>query len=441
MQQQQQQHQQPPSLLLQPPSRSDMQRVRQMLRIWEQLSRHWKTSLSYYRQVGCQGWNIDRAICIGIGALGNRNFKGGKRRRWCLDGTYDGKGLKGLCQLVLFQCWVEILKEKCEINDNAIYFYFPDGLNTIEELFMQGLGYGDNIVGHYKELPSDLITPETFLFGMSKHVKYWHKNLLTLAIPSMSILAPLEVNGYWENYSRQTQLIFRTYLSEVESRKLGPLVNITSLPPDEQKRLRRDLDTKESIELLMSEILMHYKLYYRSESDSTKERVRPMQGWYRPMTWHKLPGPASISGDIYNLDKMQRKWKAKNVSWWRWLVKNLPLLIYFDMLLRWIGRTFVHSFWKDEKPLNEEHKWPVEGVWDSWEEGGKVWYLVEKKRNGKTHWGHWPSEDLGPGVYEKVQDFHFVNSGRRIGNVKMDWRDYGKRWFGRYVWSLYEEVE
>ncbi|APA10592.1 predicted protein [Sclerotinia sclerotiorum 1980 UF-70] len=326
--------------------------------------------------------------------------------------------------------------EKRNIDDGAIYFYFPDGLNTIEELFMQGLGYGDNIVEDYEQLP-EIMAPETFLFGMGKHVKYWHKELLTSATPFMSILAPLEVNGYWESYSRRTQLIFRHYLGEVNGRKLGPLVNITSLPPDEQKRLGKDLDTREGTELLMSEILMHYKFYYRSMSDSTKERVRPMQGWYRPMTWHKLPGPLNISGDIYNLDKMQRKWKVKNVSWWQWLVKNLPLLIYFDMVLHWIGRTF----WKDEIPLNEEHKWPVEAVWDSREEDGKVWYLVETRKNGKTHWGHWPSEELGPGVYEKVQDFHFVNSGRTIGDVKMDWRDYGKQWFGRHVWRLFEEVE
>ncbi|KAJ8065662.1 hypothetical protein OCU04_006334 [Sclerotinia nivalis] len=305
---------------------------------------------------------------------------------------------------------------------------------------MQGLGYGDNIVLYYDEL-RDLMTPETFLFGMSKHVKYWHEDLLNFAIPHMAVLAPLEVNGYWKNYSRRTQLIFRSSLNTVNSRKLGPLVDITSLPPDEQKRLRRDLDTRESTELLMSEILMNYELYYRSEPDSTKKRERPMQGWYRPMAWHKLPGLTGISGDIYNLDKMQRKWKAKNVSWRRWIVQKLPLLIYFDMVLRWIERIFIDSFSKDDIPLNEGHRWPVEAVWDSREEDGKVWYLVETRRKGRTNWGHWPSEELGPGAYEKVNDFHFVSPGRRKGNVKMGWWDYGKRLFGRFVWHMYDEGE
>ncbi|TEY64859.1 hypothetical protein BOTCAL_0142g00160 [Botryotinia calthae] len=243
----------------------DLQRMREMVAVWHRLKSRWKASELYAEQVdfirseilplGCL--MVSKAVCVGIGRMDGRWES---REEWKLDRDYGGKGLKGLCQLIMFQCWVETLREDFALPDTAIAFYFPRGLSRVEELLMQGLGCRNNIVRYYHELKS-VVTPDAFLFLTSKHVKFWHKGLLGLVVPGLMVSAPLQVIGYWENYGRDTQRVFRRFLNKVKSRKLGPLVDITSLTSTELTDLRWKLGSGESTELRMSEISMNYEFY------------------------------------------------------------------------------------------------------------------------------------------------------------------------------------
>ncbi|KAM0147568.1 hypothetical protein ACHAPG_010495 [Botrytis cinerea] len=402
-------------------SSADLQRMREMVAVWYRLKSLWKASELYDEQ----------AVCVGIGKMDGR---GEGREEWKLDGEYGGKGLKGLCQLIMFQCWVETLRENFALPDTAIAFYFPRGLSRVEELFMQGLGYRNSIVRYYHELKS-VVTPDTFLFITSKHVKFWHKGLLGLVVPGLMVSAPLQVIGYWENYGRGTQRVFRRFLNRAKSRKLGPLVDITSLTSTELTDLRWKPGSRESAELRMSEISMNYEFYWRPDPDPEsikgdgKEKEKPMYGWYTSMAWHKLPGPTGIPGDIYEMGDVEEKLHTKNISWWGRAAMKSPItwLVYLDIVLRWLKGFLANTFWPDNLGGKEGSLGRIEAVWDSREEeDGEVWYLVERKTKTGTDWGYWLSEDLGPGAWGKVNDFHYACPGRKRGDVQIGWCEYGE---------------
>ncbi|TGO28718.1 hypothetical protein BPAE_0024g00630 [Botrytis paeoniae] len=376
------------------PPEEDLLRMRQMVAVWHKLKAHWKAS----------------ELCIGIGKMDGRRVRGEERRKekgeeWKLDVEYGAKGLKGLCQSVMFQCWVETLREDFALPDTAIAFYFPRGLSRIEALFMQGLGYKNYIVRYYHEL-KNMVTPNTFLFATSKHVKFWHKGFLELVVLGLMVSAPLQVNGYWENYGRGTQRAFRRFLNTMET------------------------GYREATELRMSEISMNYEFYWRPdpEPESTegneKEIEKPMYGWYTPMAWHKLPGPTGIPGDIYDMGDVEAKRHAKTISWWGWIVLKAPIsgLAYLDFMLRCVKTLFVNIFWPVNFGTNGGSLGKVEAVWGSKEEeDGTVWYLVERKTKTGTEWGYQPSLTLGPGVWEMVKDFHYACPGRKRGDVQLGW--------------------
>ncbi|KAF7913329.1 hypothetical protein EAE99_010719 [Botrytis elliptica] len=424
------------------PPKEDLLRLRQMIAVWHKLKAHWKASELYAEQVGFIRSEIlplgclmvSKAVCVGIGKMDGRRVRGEERRKdigeeWKLDVGYGAKGLKGLCQLVMFQCWVEILREDFALPDTAISFYFPRGLSRIEELFMQGLGYKRNIVQYYHEL-KNVVTPHTFLFETSKHVKFWHRGLLELVVPGLMVSAPLQVNGYWESHGRGAQRVFRRFLNTVKSRKLGPLVDISSLTFTELTDSRWKLDTKKATELRLSEISMNYECYWRPDPEpeptegKEKEIDKPMYGWYTPMAWHKLPGPTRIPGDIYDLGDVEAKRQAKTLSWWGWIVLKAPIpgLFYLDFMLRCVKTLFVNIFWPVNFGTNGGSLGKIEAVWGSKEEeDGTVWYLVERKTKLGTQWGYQPSETLGPGVWEMVKDFHYACPGRKMGHVQLGW--------------------
>ncbi|TGO48419.1 hypothetical protein BOTNAR_0476g00070 [Botryotinia narcissicola] len=410
------------------PPEEDLLSMCQMIAVWHKLKAHWKALELYAEQVGFIRSEIlplgclmvSQAVCVGIGKMDGRRVRGEERRKekgeeWKLDLQYGAKGLKGLCQLVMFQCWVEILREDFALPDTAITFYFPRVLSRIETLFMAGLGYRNNVVRYYHEL-NNVVTPNTFLFATSKHVKFWHKGLLELVVPGLMVSAPLQVNGYWENYRG--------------GRKLGPLVDISSLTFTELRDARWKLDTKEATELRMSEISMNYEFYWRPdpEPESTggneKEKEKPMYGWYTPMAWHKLPGPTGIPGDICDMGDVLAKRREKTISWWGWIVLKAPIpgLFYLDFILRCVKTLFVNIFWPINFGTKGESLGKIEAVWDSKEEeDGTVWYLVERKTETGTEWGYQPSETLGPGVWEMVKDFHYACPGEKRGHVQLGW--------------------
>ncbi|KAF7959802.1 hypothetical protein EAE96_001408 [Botrytis aclada] len=346
------------------PPEEDLLRLRQMVAVWHKLKAYWKASELYEEQVGfirseilpLGSLMVSKAVCVGIGKMDGRRVGEEERRKekgveWKLDLDYGAKGLKGLCQLIMFQCWVQTLREDFSLPNTAIAFYFPRGLSRIEKLFMQGLGYKNNIVRYYHEL-KNVVTPDTFLFATSKHVKHWHKGLLKLVVPGLMVSAPLQVNGYWGNYGRDTQRVFRRFLNTVKSRKLGPLLDITSLTSRELTYIRWKLDLKAATELRMSEISMNYEFYWRPDPEpeptdgNEKEIDKPMYGWYTIMAWHKLPGPTGIPGDIYDMGDVKAKRHAKTISWWGWIVLKAPIpgLVYFDKVLRCLKLFFVFIF-------------------------------------------------------------------------------------------------
>ncbi|TGO87977.1 hypothetical protein BPOR_0192g00100 [Botrytis porri] len=424
------------------PPEEDLLRMRQMVAVLHRLKAHWKASGLYAEQVSfirneilpLGHLMVSTAVCVGIRKMDGRRERGEERRKengeeWNLDVEYGTKGLKGLCQLVMFQCWVEILREDFALPDTAIAFYFPRGLSRIEALFMQGLGYKKNIVRYYLEL-KNVMTPNTFLFATSKHVKFWHKGLLELAVPGLMVSVPLQVNGYWENYDRGTRRVFRRFLNTVKSRKLGPLVDVTSLSSTELTNLRWKLDTREATELRMSEISMNYEFYWRPdpEPESTegneKEIEKPMYGWYTLTAWHKLPGPTGIPGEIYDMEAVEEKRRAKSKSWWGWIAQKAPIpgLLFLDIVLRVVKILFVNVFWPDNLGTEGERLGKIEAIWGSKEdEDGKVWYLVERKTDTGTEWGYQPSNTLGPGAWEMVIDYHYACPGRKWGDVQLGW--------------------
>ncbi|TGO18240.1 hypothetical protein BTUL_0011g00460 [Botrytis tulipae] len=448
------------------PPEEDLLRMRQMVAVCSKLKAHWKASELYAEQVGFIRSEIlplgclmvSKAVCVGIGKMDGRRVRGEERRKekgeeWKLDVQYGAKGLKGLCQLVMFECWVEILTlqkltrnpgEDFALPATAITFYFPRGLSRIETLFMAGLGYRNNVVRYYHEL-KNVVTPNTFLFATSKHVKFWHKGLLELVVPGLMVSAPLQVNGYWENYRGGAQRVFRRFLNTVKSRKLGPLVDISSLTFTELRDSRWKLDTKEATELRMSEISMNYEFYWRPdpEPESTegneREIEKPMYGWYTPMAWHKLPGPTGIPGDICDMGDVEAKRRAKTISWWGWTVLKAPIpgLFYLDFILRCVKTLFVNIFWPINFGTKGESLGKIEAVWDSKEEeDGTVWYLVERKTKTGTEWGYQPSETLGPGVWEMVKDFHYACPGKKRGHVQWGWwEEVGA--FTEMLWGSY----
>ncbi|KAA8568482.1 hypothetical protein EYC84_007513 [Monilinia fructicola] len=410
--------------------RNRMARMRQMVSIYSEIKDLWKCSAFYVEQVvflrnailTLDRLAIDSALCIGLRTLSNHNPKA-RQDKWELSLTYDGKGLKGLCQLALFECWIEILREKFEIDQKKIYFHFPRGLNGDERLFMRSLNFEDGIIPYYHEV-KNFTTPETFLFGTTKHVMHWHGSLLNHTVPTLAVLAPLHVNGYWRHYHRFEQRNFRRFLNTVNIRKLGPLIGIATLRSFERKDLRKDPKTKGGMELRMSDILSNYAIFWRPDPDPTDERPKPMWGWYTPELWQRLPGPTGALGRVSDLVEVQEKWKANNISWWQWFVQNLPWLIYFEIVLCWLKSLLIDTFWPHLIALDVGRELQVEAVWDSWEEDGLVYYLVETKMNGRTAFRRWCSDDMGPGAYTKVNDFHFANPGRRKGHVQIGWWDF-----------------
>ncbi|KAI9646139.1 hypothetical protein NHQ30_005579 [Ciborinia camelliae] len=432
------------------PRLEDMDRLGQMLDIYWKLKYHWYASEFHEQQVNfirskiltIESLDINQALCVGIESLSNRRprrlvrDRNLNRRpgagRWRLDMGYDRRSLKGLCQLVIFECMLEVLLhqyiekeltlptgEKFDIKNNRIYFHFTRRLNTVERHFMVGLRHAHGCIYYFHDV-KDVMTPQTFLFCTSKHTKYWHESLLQIAVPPLAVLAPLQVNGYWKNYSRGAQRVFRRFLNTVHSCKLGPLVDATSLDPQKRRKLQKELDTKESTELRMSNLLMNYEFYWRPDPDLTKEKEKPMYGWYTPMAWHQLPGPTGVS--IRDVSDLQAIWVKRTMSWWNWLIQVLPWLIYLEIILRWIKKTIIDAFWPTSIQPAGAHG-PVEAVWDSREEDSKVWYLVEMRTNKGTEWNWWRSEDLGTGAYEKVKDFHYATPDRAKGRVPMGWRD------------------
>jgi len=194
----------------------NVDRVREMIAIRDELTRLWKLSPFYAEQVEffestifkLNDLRLDSALSMSIGRMSNTIGIQGKSLPpgpWGFDRGYSESSLNSLVELVIFESFIGILRiypttverffpgsltlldNKFDIPNNRVYFQEPE-FHQVDIDFVKSLGYRH--IRHPMAL--EVISPTTFIFGV-----YVYKDLVGdlfgRAIPGLAVLTPLEV--------------------------------------------------------------------------------------------------------------------------------------------------------------------------------------------------------------------------------------------------------
>ena len=134
-------------------------------------------------------FTASNAICLGLGSL-----SGPVGRCACCPKTASEEVAANeevMAQLVLFEYWIELLRERFAIPNNEIYFQDPT-FNDLDRSFLAELGY--TVVS--SPASSSYLNEETFLFApfMDEYPMYL---TLRVCFPAVYFGAPLAIGNPW----------------------------------------------------------------------------------------------------------------------------------------------------------------------------------------------------------------------------------------------------
>ncbi|KAM3150594.1 hypothetical protein ABEW05_009054 [Botrytis cinerea] len=250
---------------------TEAEKLAGMLDIHAEMTRKWKASKFHAVQ---KEWlektifplklAVDSALLMGVGGIG-----GNPNGSYMYGHAYgEGEGLGvdicNLSQVVAFECWIDILRQRFDIPSSRVYFQEPS-FSDLEKSFITSLGH--TVLEHPQGFK--ILTRRTFLCS-SLLYKDVVAGCFSAAMPDLAVMSPLWVDS-WQtspafkggrDYNRMRRTI-RQYARTHLSQKQGPLF---------------EHNTEENLKDLSIDRLMH--------------------NWLQNSEWYWTPDDLSVIGDI-----------------------------------------------------------------------------------------------------------------------------------------------
>ncbi|TGO33484.1 hypothetical protein BHYA_0244g00210 [Botrytis hyacinthi] len=255
-----------------PSEKTEAEKLAGMLAIHAEMTRGWKGSEFHAVQ---KEWLektifplklvVDSALSMGVGSI-----QGGTNSSYKYDTNYGSRNeeqdvdLPHLSQVVGFECWIDILRQKFNIPPSKVYFQDP-GFTDLEKSFITSLGH--TVLEHPQAYK--ILTRRTFLCSCRLY-KDIVAACFSAAMPDLAVMSPLWIDSwvpspYYEggSYYNRMRRTIRRYARTHLSQKQGPIFERT-----------RDADLRD----LSIDRLIH--------------------SWLQDVEWYWTPNDLSVIGDI-----------------------------------------------------------------------------------------------------------------------------------------------
>ncbi|TGO46385.1 hypothetical protein BCON_0328g00010 [Botryotinia convoluta] len=275
--------------MVHPSEKTEAEKLVGMLAIHAEMTREWKASKFHAVQ---KEWLektifplklvVDSALSMGVGSIqGDTNGSYKYDENYGSRDEESGEDIHNLSQVVGFECWIDILRQKFDIPSSKVYFQDP-GFTDLEKSFITSLGH--TVLEHPQAFK--ILTRRTFLCSCRLY-KDVVAACFSAAMPDLAVMSPLWMDSwvtspYYEAGPDYNRLVFH------ESRMWSGLI--------EQHRMRRTLRRYARTHLSQKQGPIFERTREADLKDISIDRL--MHSWLQDVEWYWTPNDLSVIGDI-----------------------------------------------------------------------------------------------------------------------------------------------